>query len=96
VRDVTWPVADHRYAPGQHEEIHAYSFDATTVNVAAIQSLIDAAATYGYWLTLIFHEITDAASSGGSCSTADFTTIVNYVNSKGMAVKTVNDVLDLA
>ena len=70
-----------------------YAFGTTGQTVAQIEAAVDKAYTAGKWLMLCFHDITAAASSGGTISATDFATIVDYVHTKGMPVKTVSEVI---
>jgi hypothetical protein len=55
---------------------------------AAITPLIDKAAARKQWLGLGFHGFNAGASSGGNMGSTDFATVLDYIQSKGMAVVT--------
>lgn len=81
----TIPVAD-RLRLRSHTTINT---DAT----ASIQTLIDNAFANKQWLILLFHEIVTTPASSTQYSIANFGTIVDYLNTKGIPVMTVADVL---
>lgn len=55
---------------------------------ASITPLIDSAFARKQWLGLSFHTIVAGASSGGNMGSTDFATVLDYIQSKGMAVVT--------
>ena len=65
----------------------------STDTTAAIQTLIDNAFANKHWLILLFHEIVTSPGSSTQYSIANFGTIIDYLNTKGIPVATVADVL---
>jgi peptidoglycan/xylan/chitin deacetylase (PgdA/CDA1 family) len=56
---------------------------------------IDEAYTYGTWLILVFHSIDDTSAAGGNSYTvANFQTVTDYLNTKGIPVRTISEVLN--
>jgi peptidoglycan/xylan/chitin deacetylase (PgdA/CDA1 family) len=55
---------------------------------ASILPLIDAAVARKQWLSLGFHGFISGASSGANMGTTDFGVVLDYIQSKGMAVVT--------
>lgn len=64
-----------------------------TTTTAAIQALIDDAYAKKSWLVLLFHGIVTTPSLTTEYSIANFGTVIDYVNTKGIPVRTVGDVL---
>jgi peptidoglycan/xylan/chitin deacetylase (PgdA/CDA1 family) len=66
-----------------------YSYGASFATTAAsITPLIDKAVANKQWLALGFHSIVSGASAGGNMGSTDFSTVLDYIQSKGMAVVT--------
>jgi peptidoglycan/xylan/chitin deacetylase (PgdA/CDA1 family) len=60
---------------------------------AMIQGWIDNAYANGQWLNLVFHEIKASPVSNLQYSVADFATVIDYLNTKGIPVMTIDEVL---
>jgi peptidoglycan/xylan/chitin deacetylase (PgdA/CDA1 family) len=65
----------------------------STDAAATIQTLIDNAFANKQWLILTFHKIVTSPANTGEYSIANFGTIIDYLNTKGIPVMTVGDVL---
>lgn len=64
-----------------------------TSSTASLQTLVDNAFAQQGWLILLFHDIATTASASTQYSTANFTTVMNYLSTKPMPVLPVGDVL---
>lgn len=63
-------------------------------STATIQAEIDAAYANQTWLILIFHDVVASGATGDTqYNAASFNTVIDYLNTKGIPVKTVGDVL---
>jgi hypothetical protein len=63
-------------------------------NLVGSGGLLDRCQQQGSWLQLTFHKIvTGTASATTECSVADFTTIMQAIASRGIPVRTVDDVI---
>jgi len=67
-----------------------------TTTTASLTAQIDAAYSGGNWLNLTFHSIVASPSIVTEYSTANFTTVVNYLNTKGIPVLPMGEVMKLA
>jgi peptidoglycan/xylan/chitin deacetylase (PgdA/CDA1 family) len=65
----------------------------STDSTATIQGLIDNAFANKHWLILTFHRIVTTPGSSSEYSIANFGTLIDYLNTKGIPVVTVADVL---
>jgi peptidoglycan/xylan/chitin deacetylase (PgdA/CDA1 family) len=63
------------------------------ISATAVQAYIDKVKAQAGWGILTFHRIVTTAASTNECSIADFQTIVSYLASAGVAVRTVGDVM---
>jgi hypothetical protein len=77
--------------PADALRIRSYNLSGSGVAAAAIV-LIDRAIANKEWVVFLIHGV---ATTGDAynLATADFTTIVDYVNSSGIACRTMTDVL---
>lgn len=73
--------------------IKAPSFDTTANPVSTLQTYIGQVKTAKAWGNITFHAVTTIASAAGSVSTTDFDTILAYIQSQGVPVRTVDQVL---
>lgn len=64
-----------------------------STTTATITAAIDAAYTNKAWLILVFHGIDDSAQTWPTYSIANFGTVIDYLNTKGIPVRTVGDVM---
>lgn len=80
------------YPPGKPHLLRTYTLSQAN-NTADIQAKIDECKNNKTWLIFQAHNVVDASPVQTDYLTADFQTIVNYVNSQGVKVKTVADVL---
>jgi hypothetical protein len=78
--------------PSRPSRMRGYIVSNTTTT-ATIQTEVDRAYTAGTWLHLIFHDIVTTPSTTTQYSIANFGTVVDYLNTKGIPVRTVGDVL---
>lgn len=60
---------------------------------ASIQADIDAAYAENAWLQLCFHEVSDSPIGGSYIGVSLFNQIIDYIATKGIAVRTITDVL---
>lgn len=72
-------------------EIRCQPFD--TRSTATFTGLIDQAYANGDWLILYTHKVVASGATGTQILTANFQTVVDYLNTKGIPVRTVGDVL---
>lgn len=81
--------------PAHAERLRAVSSISSIGTTATqVQELIDEAYEGGHWLILVFHQIIEGTPSATTqCSDADFETIASYIDSKGIAVRTVSEVI---
>jgi peptidoglycan/xylan/chitin deacetylase (PgdA/CDA1 family) len=66
---------------------------ATPDTPTIIQGWVDNAYANGQWLNLVFHEIKATPASTFQYSITDFATVIDYLNTKGIPVMTVDEVL---
>lgn len=66
---------------------------ANTTDTSQLTGLVDAAYANKGWLLLTFHSVVATADKSTEYSTANFTTVVDYIASKGIPVRTVGEVL---
>jgi len=64
-----------------------------TDTTGTIQALVDKAYTNKQWLILVFHKILTTSATSIEYSIANFGTVVDYLNTKGIPVRTVGEVL---
>lgn len=64
-----------------------------TPTLATVEGLVDTAYTWGTWLIILVHKLTASPSGSLEWSSTDFPTLVDYINTKGIPVRTVGDVL---
>jgi hypothetical protein len=63
-------------------------------NLTGAGGLLDRCQQQGSWLQLTFHRIVSgAATTTTECSVADFTTIMQAIASRGIPVRTIDDVI---
>jgi peptidoglycan/xylan/chitin deacetylase (PgdA/CDA1 family) len=69
----------------------------TTPNTtpATLEWYVDQVYNYGGWLILSFHELVSPATTGTQFLPADFSTLMGYINTKGVPVRLMKDVLGL-
>ncbi len=83
--------------PGNIMRLRAYSANdpATLANLTAA---VDAAYTNKSWLIIIVHDVVTTPTGGSipQWSTANFNSLIDYLNTKGIPVRTVADVLNTA
>lgn len=77
---------------GDHHRLRIYLMDASK-SVANIQAEIDAAYSGNYHLILVAHDMVASGATSGTILTSTFSSVVDYVASKGMPVKTIQQVL---
>jgi hypothetical protein len=65
--------------------------NATTV--VSIEQAIDRAFANAEWLILVFHDIVTTANTGLQFSIANFQTIIDYINTKGIPLRLISEVL---
>lgn len=65
-----------------------------TTTTAAIQAAVTDAINNNDWLILVFHKIVTTPTVSTEYSTANFTTVMADINSQGIDVKTVSEVLN--
>jgi peptidoglycan/xylan/chitin deacetylase (PgdA/CDA1 family) len=87
-----WPASGESFPPGDRYRIKALGVGISTT-VATVQAAIDAAYANGEWLILSFHNITASPSAGIDYAQSSFNTIIDYLNTKGIPVRTVAEVL---
>lgn len=93
INRVAWLQSAKPVYPGQ---VWAAAFDTATYTVAVMQAMITSALAAKSWLHLTFHTTLNTTSSGAAISTTDLDTICASIQSSGMAVRTVKQVLALA
>lgn len=69
------------------------SISITDTNQAGVTAAIDAAYANKSWLILTFHSIVASLPGANEITTAHYTTIIDYLATKGIPVRTVNQVL---
>lgn len=78
----------------QPMRLRSYSVSSSD-SLATVQGKVDAAYNNGTWLVLTFHKLVAGTPSAGTeWPNADFTSLVAYINGKGMPVMTLGAVLD--
>lgn len=83
----TWPPA----MPLRLRAVSSVSGYSGGVTAATVAGRIDNAIAGSDWLILTFHRFTDTATETLECSWTDLGTICDYINSSGVAVKTVTE-----
>ncbi len=61
-------------------------------DLASAKALVDSATTEKCWINLVFHTL-DSTGSVNSWSVADFTALIDYIASKGIAVATSSEIM---
>jgi peptidoglycan/xylan/chitin deacetylase (PgdA/CDA1 family) len=69
---------------------------ANTTTTAQIQTLVDNAYNNKNWLILTFHNVLPTATLSTDYSVANFTTITDYLNTRGIPIRTVGEVMRAA
>jgi hypothetical protein len=78
----------------QPMRLRSYSVT-NTDSLASVEAKVDAAFTAGCWLVLTFHKlVTVTPTAGTEWPSTDFTSLITYINGKGMPVLTLGSVLD--
>ena len=80
-------------APWNPMRLRTGMYVINTTTTAAIQTQVDLAYANKTWLILVFHKIVAAPSVSTEYSIANFGTVIDYLNTKGIPVRTVNQVL---
>jgi peptidoglycan/xylan/chitin deacetylase (PgdA/CDA1 family) len=81
----TWPPA----MPHRLRAVSSITGYAGGTSIATTQGYIDDAETGGHWVILAFHQFVDSPAATTQCSWADLGTLADYINTSGIAVKTV-------
>ena len=81
------------YPPADYHKLRVLLILNTTP-VATIQGWIDNAITNKDWLILVFHRIVAVPGVNTEYSIADFGTVIDYIATQGVKVKTISDVLN--
>lgn len=79
--------------PADPYKLRAYVVSSST-STTAINTLVTRALNNKAWLMLIFHNISSTVSQSTDYSTTNFNTVIDNINTSGIAVRTVNDVLN--
>jgi peptidoglycan/xylan/chitin deacetylase (PgdA/CDA1 family) len=80
------------FPPADLMKLHSLAAN-TSTSLASLQAAVDRAYSNHEWLILTFHDIQASASGNLEISTANFQALVDYINTKGIPVRTVSDVL---
>lgn len=56
---------------------------------------IDQAALYGGWIIIVTHEVLVSGATGNQTAQSTWNTLLDYIASKGMPVRTVGDILEI-
>jgi peptidoglycan/xylan/chitin deacetylase (PgdA/CDA1 family) len=80
------------FPPGDKWRLRTYAFTSAN-STADIQAKIDEAVANKGWLIMQAHNIVASGATGTDYTTANFTTVVNYMNSVGIKVRTLSEVL---
>lgn len=82
----TFPTVRETYPPGRPWNLRPYN--PGTKSVATVEGIIDEAVNNKEWLILQLHQVADALDGdANTVLTADFQTLVTYIQGKGAAVK---------
>jgi peptidoglycan/xylan/chitin deacetylase (PgdA/CDA1 family) len=82
----TFPSLREAYPPGRNWNLRPYN--PGTKAVATVEGIIDEAVTNKEWLILQLHQVADSADGdNNTVLTADFQTLVTYIQGKGTSVK---------
>jgi peptidoglycan/xylan/chitin deacetylase (PgdA/CDA1 family) len=79
--------------PSNQRRLMTYLYVAASTTTASITAAIDTAYANQAWLIIVFHDIIDTAQPWPSYSIANFGTVIDYLASKGIPVRTVGDVM---
>lgn len=79
------------YHPADWHRLRTYLPSASTTN-ASITALVDRAVAKKGWLILTFHELVSGTAAGNQFSQTNFNTIMDYINSSGLPVRTISEV----
>lgn len=88
-------IADYRetYPPADYHKLRVLLVVNTTTT-SSIATAIDNARVNKEWLILVFHKIVTTPTVSTEYSIANFGTVIDDINSDGILVRTVSDVLD--
>ena len=79
------------YSPMQAYTFNGLSFNTDTNTKTVMKTAIDKANAKRMWLTLLFHGVSEVASSGAVVSTTDLAEILDYAIGKDMAFVTLDE-----
>lgn len=73
--------------------LRAMTTDQSYITLANMTQLVDFAKSAHAWGIFVIHDITTAGTGPRTISTANWNALVDYVNTSGVAVRTISDVL---
>lgn len=79
--------------PPRRSKIRCNAYITSGVATATLTALIDRAYTNKEWLVFTFHDLVAVVSASTDYSIANFATVVDYLATKGIPVRTVGEVL---
>lgn len=81
------------HPPARPGKLRSKGYVTSSVTVAVLTAAIDQAAANGEWLIISNHDLVTTVSGTTDQTIADFQAVVDYVNTKGIPVRTVGEVL---
>lgn len=84
------------HPPARASKLRSKGYVTSSSTVASLTAAIDEAFTSGEWLIISNHDLVSAIGSTTDQLIADFQAVVDYVNTKGIPVRTVGQVLRTA
>jgi peptidoglycan/xylan/chitin deacetylase (PgdA/CDA1 family) len=93
-RTITYPASgpDETFPPANLSRLRALAVTASTT-VATVQNYITAAKNNKEWLILCFHDFVASGATGNQILQADFQTIIDFINTTGIPVRPISEVL---
>jgi peptidoglycan/xylan/chitin deacetylase (PgdA/CDA1 family) len=79
--------------PARRSKIRSVTQASNVITTATIQAQVDQAYTNKEWIIMTFHDIVTTVSASTDFSIANFGTIIDYLATKGIPVRTVGEVL---
>jgi len=79
--------------PARRSQIRCNGYVTSTRTTSSLTTAVDTAYADRQWLVLAFHDVVAAASASTDYTVANFHTVIDYIASKGIPVRTVGDVL---
>jgi hypothetical protein len=83
---------DETFPPANLNRLRSFAVIAGS-SVATVEGYITAAFNNKEWLILVFHDLVASGASGNSYLIADFQTLIDFINTTGIPVRPISEVL---